>query len=240
MHVKPIMIAGVLCLTLAQTTHAFTNQAEIREIIRQEAARQDVPVALVLAVAKVESNFNPRAQSPVGARGVMQIMPVTAKGEFGISAEALWDPRINVQTGIRFLRLLHKQYDNRWDLALSHYNGGTIRPRNGQYHPHSYTAGYLDKIKQAIPAFLPQAPSPTVVQPVQTAVLSQSDLPRKKLKIGRPGPVAPKPLTYQQQTTGVISILRADGESFILGQHVDCRLFHSAIRVGKNCLDAAS
>ena len=85
-----------------------------------------VPPSLALAVAKVESDFRARALSSAGARGVMQIMPATAKGEFGVSADELWDARLNVQLGIDFLARLIKRYDGRWDLALSHYNGGRV------------------------------------------------------------------------------------------------------------------
>lgn len=84
-----------------------------------------VPVALALAVAHAESDFNPRAHSHKGARGVMQIMPATARGEYAIEPHLLWNPRINVRLGLHFLGRLLIRYRGRVDLALSYYNGGS-------------------------------------------------------------------------------------------------------------------
>ncbi|MDH3240839.1 MAG: transglycosylase SLT domain-containing protein, partial [Alphaproteobacteria bacterium] len=60
------------------------SPSEIRALVVEEAVRMNVSASLALAVAHAESNFNPRAESRAGARGVMQIMPATAKGEYGI------------------------------------------------------------------------------------------------------------------------------------------------------------
>lgn len=131
----PKEVAGLLWIallwlalpSLAQATWQSTRLPEgnIAELVRQEAPKFGVPVPLALAVAKVESNFNPRAQSSAGARGVMQIMPATARDEYGISAERLWQPRINVRLGLHFLKRLLIRYSGRTDLALSYYNGGS-------------------------------------------------------------------------------------------------------------------
>ncbi|MDJ0943122.1 MAG: lytic transglycosylase domain-containing protein [Kiloniellales bacterium] len=109
--------------------HKPADRAEekrrVRTLVVREARSLGVSVSLALAVAHAESNFNPRARSPKGARGVMQIMPRTAMGEYGIRAEQLWDPRINVRLGLHFLKRLLKRYRGRTDLALSYYNGGS-------------------------------------------------------------------------------------------------------------------
>lgn len=96
------------------------------EIVR-EARRTGVPPALALAVATVESRLHPEAQSPKGARGVMQIMPSTAIGVFDLEPEALWDVRTNVQVGIRFLDRLLARY-GAIEPALAHYVGGGRAP----------------------------------------------------------------------------------------------------------------
>lgn len=98
---------------------------QIRNIIITEARRMRFPVALALAVAKVESDFDARVESRAGARGVMQIMPATAWDEYAIEADLLWRPRINIRLGIHFLKRLMKRYKGRTDLALSYYNGGS-------------------------------------------------------------------------------------------------------------------
>ncbi len=101
------------------------DKRRIQVLVAEEAVRMGVPVSLALAVAHAESNFNPRAESHKGARGVMQIMPQTARGEYGIDPDLLWDPRINVRVGLHFLKRLIRRYRGRVDLALSYYNGGS-------------------------------------------------------------------------------------------------------------------
>ena len=82
----------------------------------------------------------------MGARGVMQILPKTAREEFGIKARDLWDPRLNIKVGIMYLYLLYNQYGERWDLALSHYNGGSLYKKGGVYRIHRYTRGYVRSV----------------------------------------------------------------------------------------------
>ena len=99
---------------------------QIKKMVVEEAIQAGVSPSLALAVAKVESDFQSRALSQKGARGVMQIMPATAIGEYDIRPEELWNARLNIQIGVDFLRNLIDRYNGRWDLALSHYNGGSV------------------------------------------------------------------------------------------------------------------
>jgi len=110
----------------AVPAHAVTR-VEVKTMVVEEANNSRVPPSLALAVAKVESDFQDAALSPAGARGVMQIMPATATGEYGVDPDETWDARLNIQLGIDFLDRLIERYDGRWDLALSHYNGGSVR-----------------------------------------------------------------------------------------------------------------
>ena len=98
---------------------------DVKKLVAEEATRMRVPISLALAIAHAESNFNPRARSHKGARGVMQIMPRTAKYEYGIEPHMLWNPRLNIRLGLHFLKRLLHRYDGRVDLALSYYNGGS-------------------------------------------------------------------------------------------------------------------
>ena len=137
--------ALALAWAAAAPGHAATRTA-IKEIVVEEALATPVPPSLALAVAKVESDFQARALSPKGARGVMQIMPATAKGEFGVAADELWDARLNVQLGIDFLAQLIRRYDGRWDLALSHYNSGRIKRWGGRAEPLPATRNYVNAV----------------------------------------------------------------------------------------------
>ena len=141
-----ISLAGGVLTTA--TGAAALARTEVKRIVVEEARKSRVPPALAMAVAKVESNFNDRALSSAGARGVMQIMPATGRGVFKVEASELWKPRSNVQLGISFLDQLRRQYGD-WDLALSHYNGGSLkRGADGKFKPHGYTRKYVAAVKR--------------------------------------------------------------------------------------------
>ncbi len=116
------------------------HRSEIKVLVASEAANMGVSVPLALAVAHAESYFDAQAESSAGARGVMQIMPRTALGEYGIEPDLLWDPRINVRLGLHFLGRLIERYRGRVDLALSYYNGGSAVGRlpNARVIPATY------------------------------------------------------------------------------------------------------
>lgn len=124
------------------------SSMQVKSLIAQEArASGRVPVNLAMAVAGVESNYNPKATSPAGAQGVMQIMPSTARIEFDVSADKLKDPELNIRLGIAYLERLHNRYGGSWELALSHYNGGTLsRDVNGRYQAHTHNRAYVERI----------------------------------------------------------------------------------------------
>ena len=118
--------SAFLASPINASNNDWSNQRQlIKQMVIEEALNFQLPIPLALAVAEVESNFNAMALSHKGARGVMQIMPRTARGEYGIPAELLWNPRINIRLGLHFLRRLLIRYNWRVDLALSYYNGGS-------------------------------------------------------------------------------------------------------------------
>ncbi|MEG3619785.1 lytic transglycosylase domain-containing protein [Magnetovibrio sp. PR-2] len=150
LSVKAFLVGAALCIGMSLMTsgEAFAaTRSEIKQMVIEEAKESRVPPALALAVAKIESDFQERALSTAGARGVMQIMPQTAQGVFGVHKDDLWDPRLNIQLGIEYLEQLYDQYGGRWDLALSHYNGGTLKGGKGAHAtPHSYTRKYVASV----------------------------------------------------------------------------------------------
>jgi soluble lytic murein transglycosylase-like protein len=91
-----------------------------RPAITAAAARYDVSPALVHAIANVESRFNPAAVSPAGARGIMQLMPATAR-ELGVDPA---DPGANIRGGTAYLRYLLNRYDGDIVCTIAAYNAG--------------------------------------------------------------------------------------------------------------------
>ena len=147
-----IFICSVI-LSIGNTanSHASTpsnSVGEIKRLVFRIAGDVGVPKSLALALAHAESNFDPDAESHKGARGVMQIMPATALGEYSISATQLWDPSINIAIGLHYLRRLINRYNGRTDLALSFYNGGSAVDRLGRHRPRviPYTRAYVQKV----------------------------------------------------------------------------------------------
>jgi soluble lytic murein transglycosylase-like protein len=101
-----------------------SGDAEIDQLILDSSARHGVDPRLVLAVVRQESGFHRTARSPKGACGLMQLMPSTAR-RFGVTD--IFDPRQNIDAGVRYLRLLLDMFSNRVDLALASYNAGEYR-----------------------------------------------------------------------------------------------------------------
>src|SRR5262245_55307825 len=90
-------------------------------IIEKVAKEQGVDAMLVRAVIQVESGFEPRARSKSGAMGLMQLMPETAK-QYGVTRRRLYDPRANIEAGIKHLKSLLDHLP--LHLALAAYNAG--------------------------------------------------------------------------------------------------------------------
>jgi len=154
-HVLGLAIRGIMYLLIfliisvgnQPALSMGVDQSMIKQVIIAEAQRSDfVSPAIALAVAEAESSFRPDAVSHKGAIGVMQIMPRTARLEFGVSRQALFDPYTNIRIGIRFLDQLAHRYKGRMHFALSHYNGGSAV---GAW-PHSrvlpYTRNYVENV----------------------------------------------------------------------------------------------
>jgi hypothetical protein len=114
------------------------------KVIATEAKRYGVDASLVSAVIRAESNFEPRAVSRKGARGLMQLMPATAKR---LSLTHPFDPVANVRAGVRYLKELLDRFDHRPELILAAYNAGENAVDTfGGVPPYRETVGYVKKI----------------------------------------------------------------------------------------------
>jgi soluble lytic murein transglycosylase-like protein len=112
------------------------------ELIDDLAATHGVDPVLVRAVIQVESGFAPNARSRKGARGLMQVMPATGR-QYG--AANLYDPRTNLDTGIRHLKSLLQKYER--SVALAAYNAGEAAvERFGGIPPYGETRSYVARI----------------------------------------------------------------------------------------------
>lgn|GEM_PF-3382822 len=111
---------------------------------RQAEARFGLPSGLVEAVARAESGLNPRAVSPAGALGLMQLTPGTARA-LGVTDP--FDPVQNVEAGARYLRHLLDRFGGNLRLALAAYNAGpgAVR-RHGGVPPYDETQAYIEKV----------------------------------------------------------------------------------------------
>jgi len=124
----------------AQARAAFSR--EIREV----AERNGVDPALVEAVIRVESAFNPWAVSPKGAQGLMQLMPRTANA---LGVRDSFNPRQNIEGGVRHLRYLLDRYPGNLSLALAAYNAGEgAVDYYGGVPPYAETRQYVQKVLQ--------------------------------------------------------------------------------------------
>jgi soluble lytic murein transglycosylase-like protein len=100
--------------------------------IRECARATGLPGHLIAGIIRQESAFDPRATSPVGARGLMQLMPLTARevaGKVGVgyTPDGLYDPAMSVRLGSVYFRELLDRFDGNVELALASYNGGPNR-----------------------------------------------------------------------------------------------------------------
>ncbi len=133
--------SGVLSSAISQS-QGQTNTG-YDAIFAAAAQKYNVPLNLLKAVAKVESNYHANATSRCGAMGIMQLMPRTAAW---LGVKDAYDPEQNIMGGAKYLNMLLKKYDGDVELTLAAYNAGpgTVR-KHGNTVP-TFAQGYVNKV----------------------------------------------------------------------------------------------
>lgn len=129
------------------------RRAAYESLISANAQRYGLPSALVHAVIRAESAYNPTAVSRAGAQGLMQLMPGTA-ARYGVSDS--FDPAQNIRGGTAYLRDLLDLFDWNLELALAGYNAGegAVIKHGHKIPPYAETQGYVRKVHEFLRAEL--------------------------------------------------------------------------------------
>ncbi len=117
---------------------------DLDDIFERAAQKYDVPVELLKAIGKAESDYRPNVVSRSGAQGIMQLMPATAKY---LGVKDSFDPEQNIMGGTKYIAELLDKYDGETKLALAAYNAGMGNVKKyGGVPPFEETQNYVVKV----------------------------------------------------------------------------------------------
>lgn len=123
-----IGLVGIMLNKSSKSLELMTFPREYKEIVEAKSEEYGVPQSIIYAVIKQESGFDQNAESRVGAKGLMQIMPSTAEWinyyrGYGPKLDEIMDPQINIDYGTWLLYYLYELYGN-WETCYAAYNAG--------------------------------------------------------------------------------------------------------------------
>ena len=160
-----LVLAGVLMNRSSKMLEHWAYPLKYEEIVEEKSGEYGVPLSVIYAVIRTESNFEPEAESRVGARGLMQITEDTHswidyyRGETGFGWDDLYTPSVNADYGVWLLSYLYEKFGN-WETVYAAYNAGpNIVEKwlaDTQYSadgltlseiPYNETSKYVEKVK---------------------------------------------------------------------------------------------
>ena len=200
-HVMPNAGTGV---TTATPLGGFTTgNSTFDRYIAEAGARNRVDPTLLYAIMHQESAFRPRAMSRVGASGLMQLMPGTAR-RFGVTN--IFDPRQNIEGGARYMRFLLDFFGNDVVLALAGYNAGegAVLRYGRQVPPYRETQEYVRRISRRY-ELLRDPQTLRSAQPVSSTEIATINQTQQ----------ATPPTVYERS---VFAVRRPDGTLQLVGQ----------------------
>ena len=141
-------VPGAPAIRATRPVAAPRIREQFEPLVLEHASRNNLRPDLVRAVIQVESGFNPRARSPKGAMGLMQLMPATA---VALGVRNPYDPAENIRGGTAYLRQLLDRYNGNEELALAAYNAGSgaVDKYGRAVPPYRETRDYVKKVGSA-------------------------------------------------------------------------------------------
>jgi soluble lytic murein transglycosylase-like protein len=151
---KTFFSLGILLLIVLFASEAYAQleprqDKKFDEIIKAVAEKYDLEASLIHSIIRTESDYDPYCISSKGALGLMQLMPDTAR-IYGVGNP--FNPRDNIEGGVRYLKELMGLYNRRTKYVLAAYNAGqTAVKKYGGIPPYQETRNYIEKVMASYP-----------------------------------------------------------------------------------------
>lgn len=154
---KLILLVFILGCIGVKVVYDFFPIKYYKEVVEVSKLNNVDPI-IILAMIKVESNFNVNAKSPKGAVGLMQLMPKTAEWilkKYGYRSKDfdVYKARDNIFVGTLYYKYLSNKFKGDMEKIMAAYNGGSTRVKNNTWKNIGETVGYVKKINWAIKAY---------------------------------------------------------------------------------------